>query len=116
MFRLLLIGAAAAHVSAPLHAAEIVIPVAEGVTVEANEVLYDCGDRKLTVTYINAGSVSLAVTEIDGETLVASNVVSGSGARYAGGKYVWWSKGDEAQLYDLMQDEDTPVASCNGRD
>lgn len=114
MFRSIFFGAAVLA-AAPLHAVEIVIPLAEGTAVEANEVRYGCGDRELTVTYINAGTVSLATMEIDGETLVASSVVSGSGARYAGGRYVWWSKGDDAQLYDLMQDEDTPVAACTRR-
>ena len=36
--------------------------------------------------------------------IVAANVISGSGARYQGGVHVWWSKGDEADLYDLMAD------------
>ena len=44
---------------------------------------------------------------------MASNVLSASGARYAGGQYIWWSKGDTADLYDLTEGgEETPAASC----
>lgn len=93
-------------------AAEIAIPLPEDTPVETSEVRYDCGDHALTVTYINAGPVSLAVTQIGDQMLVASNVISGSGARYAGSHYIWWSKGDTADLYDLMQGEDEPVATC----
>lgn len=94
-------------------AAEIAIPVAEGTIVEEIEASYDCGDRTIDVTYINAGTVSLAVLDMDGESVVAANVISGSGARYAGGRYIWWNKGDEASLYDLMDGTDnTPAATC----
>lgn len=97
----------------PAMAGELSIPIAGNAEPERIEASYGCGERRIDVTYINAGSVSLAVFEIDGESVVASNVISGSGARYAGGRYIWWSKGDTADLYDLMEDgEDTPVASC----
>lgn len=39
-----------------------------------------------------------------GRIIVASSVICGSGAKYQGGAYVWWSKGEEADLYDLMAD------------
>ena len=97
-------------------AGEITIPLADGTDVEKIETVYDCGDRTVAVTYINAGAISLAVLDMDGEPVVAANVISASGARYAGAHYVWWSKGDEASLYDLMQGgEDAPTASCTAR-
>lgn len=101
-------AAAAAEVSVTLS-----IPVTGATSVNSTAVAYECAGRAVTATYVNAGSVSLAVLEIDGETIVASNVVSASGARYAGGRYVWWTKGEEADLYDLTQGgEDTPAARC----
>lgn len=94
-------------------AISISIPVTAATSVDSTSAAYDCEGRTVTATYVNAGTVSLAVLEIDGETVVASNVVAASGARYAGGRYVWWTKGEEADLYDLMQGgEDTPVARC----
>lgn len=81
--------------------------------VERNAVTYKCGDQTVKAEYINAGSTSLAVLALADETVVTVNVLSGSGARYAGQQYVWWTKGDTADLYDLMKGEDAPaVLSC----
>ncbi|MGC1783117.1 MAG: MliC family protein [Acidobacteriaceae bacterium] len=49
-----------------------------------------------SVEYINeAGSHGgagnhLAVLPIHGDSLIFANVMSGSGARYAAGEYIWW--------------------------
>ena len=105
--------AAAGSAPAAEVAISISIPVAGGTRVDSASAAYDCDGRAVTATYINAGEVSLAVLDIAGETVVASNVVAASGARYVGGRYVWWTKGEEADLYDLMQGgEDTPAAHC----
>lgn len=94
-------------------AAVITIPLPAETEVETIEAAYDCGGDAVTVSYINAGGISLAVLAIGGETVVAANVVSGSGARYAGAQYIWWTKGDDAMLYDLTQGgEDEPAAHC----
>ena len=91
----------------------ISIPVTGESSVTSTSADYDCAGRTVNATYINAGEVSLAVLDIDGETVVASNVVAASGARYTGGRYVWWTKGEEADLYDLMDGgEDMPAAHC----
>jgi len=111
-------AAAAFMVAAvPAMAAEVAIsisiPVTGDVSVNSTSTTYDCAGREVTATYINAGEVSLAVLGIDGETVVASNVVAASGARYTGGRYIWWTKGDEVALYDLMDGGDeTPAAHC----
>ncbi len=80
--------------------------------VEAQTVNYTCPDNEMSVTYYNAGSVSLAVFETGGEVVVASNVLAASGAKYAGGRFVWWTKGDAGDLYDLTKGEDAPPVSC----
>ena len=79
-----------------------------GVAVEEMHVSYECGTHILPVRYLNAAGTSLAVFNIDGERIVASAGPSGSGTRYVGGRYVWWTKGSEATLYDEMAGEDSP--------
>lgn len=46
------------------------------------------------VEYFNGAGNSLAVLPIGGKSLVFANIISGSGARYAAGKYVWWEAGE----------------------
>ncbi|MEO5321809.1 MliC family protein [Mesorhizobium sp. CC13] len=83
------------------------------VAVERNTVGYKCGNQAVKAEYINAGSTSLAVLTLGDDTVVTVNVLSGSGAKYAGQQYVWWTKGDNADLYDLFKGEDAPaVFSC----
>ena len=93
-------------------AATITIDIPDADGAEAVRQTYDCGGSQIEAVYHNAGPVSLAVLTIGGETVVASNVIAASGARYAGAQYVWWTKGDTADLYDLMQGEDAPPVSC----
>jgi membrane-bound inhibitor of C-type lysozyme len=51
------------------------------------------------VEYINGGGNSLAVVPIHGTSLIFANVMSGSGARYAAGPYIWWEAGGSVTLY-----------------
>lgn len=85
-------------------AGEIVISVPDDVEVISDSILYACGDDSVSATYYNAGEISLVELEMEDQTIVASNVLSGSGAKYAGGVYIWWSKGDAADLYNIMED------------
>ena len=91
--------------------AEITIPLPLDTAVDRNLIDYDCGDLSINVEYINAGPVSLAVFAYEGEPVVASNVLAASGARYAGGRFIWWTKGADATLYDLTLGEDAPPAA-----
>ncbi len=88
---------------------EIEVPGAD--EVERISTVYDCGTRKIQAEYINAGPVSLAALSINGEFVVAANVIAASGARYAGGRYVWWTKGNTATLED-QTDTAQPPLSC----
>ena len=45
------------------------------------------------VQYVNGAGNSLAVVPINGKSLIFSNVISGSGARYAARQYIWWEAG-----------------------
>lgn len=94
---------------------QIVIPVPSAVDVVTQS--YACGGQAVTVDYINAGTISLAVLHMGDELVVAAGVLSGSGARYAGDRYIWWSHGGGADLYDLTGPggETTPVACTETR-
>src|SRR3546814_8170137 len=84
-----------------VHAEDIRIELPPETRVKTIREEYRCGDREVSAQYINGGPVSLAVLMLGEELVVASNVIAASGAKYAGGQYVWWTKGEEAALYDL---------------
>lgn len=82
--------------------------------IERNAVAYQCDDGQvLTVQYINAVPNFLAIVPVEGENLVMTTVISGSGARYVAGPYEWWSHQGEATLRDVRLEEDEPaLATC----
>lgn len=90
----------------------IVIAVPGVASVTSQKMSYDCDGLPVSVEYINAGETSLATLKFKEEFVIASQVISASGARYAGKHYVWWSKGDEASFQNLMQDPETPSLQC----
>lgn len=75
---------------------------------------YECeGAEPFTVEYVNAKPVFLAFVPVNGEKLVFVNVIAASGARYASGQYVWWTRGPDADLYDVTAGEDAaPILTC----
>lgn len=75
---------------------------------------YECeGAEPFQVEYVNAAPVFLAFVPVNGEKLIFVNVIAASGARYASGQYVWWTKGGSADLYDTITGEDgAPVLTC----
>ncbi|MDF2618118.1 MAG: Protein of unknown function periplasmic [Xanthobacteraceae bacterium] len=114
MMKAAILALAVLAVPVAAQADNIVIPLPGGVKPETIKAAYDCGTfGPVTASYINAPPVSLATLAFKDQFLVLSNVLSGSGARYAGGPYIWWSKGRGADLYDLTQGENAPpIASC----
>lgn len=102
---------------APLPAATSFLTITLGTTgdFDRRNVHYGCeGDTDLiTVAYLNAAPNYLALIPIAGSTLVFNTVLAASGAKYAAGKYVWWTKGNEASLFDLTQGADSkPILVC----
>ncbi len=76
---------------------------------DVRTVRYQCdGARTLTVRYFNSPDNQAAILRLEGKPVLAVSVVSGSGARYVGGRYEWWTKGDEGTLRDLMQTHANP--------
>ncbi|MGQ7791664.1 MliC family protein [Faunimonas sp. B44] len=104
--------AAAAPVAAAL-ADDITIALPAGQTVERTKVRYHCeGMTSVDVEYINAGENALAVVTLVRMPIVFAGVLAASGARYAAGPYVWWTKGRDADFYDLRRGEDASPVNC----
>jgi len=82
--------------------------------VERRQVEYECEGREdlLMVEYVNAAPNFLALLTVEDELRVFANVVSASGARYASGRFVWWSDGAEASLFDETAETDDPIMTC----
>ena len=98
----------------PVFAEDVTLSLPDGLQVERTTVRYECaGAEPFEAEYINAGANSLAVVPVEGQRLIFASVISGSGARYASGPYVWWTKGAGADLYDLRLGEDAgPTMHC----
>jgi membrane-bound inhibitor of C-type lysozyme len=83
---------------------------------EQRVIAYDCAtEAPLVVTYINAAPNFLALVPVadEPESMVFAAVLSGSGVRYAAGKWLWWNKGIDGSLYDTTLGEDAdPVLTC----
>ncbi len=110
----LVLFAALALSSAPALATAVTLELPGTEPPRTTKVSYRCGDRTIPVTYINTPDNQFAVLSLGRETVVAVAVMSGSGARYVGQHYQWWSKGTGAELTDLMQEGQAPLA-CKSR-
>ena len=82
---------------------------------EIKTVKYGCEHHDpVTVQYLNAAPNFLALVPVAEGTLVFANVLSGSGAKYAAGKYEWFTKGPAATLHDVTEGLDAaPLLTCN---
>ncbi len=105
MFAGLMAGAAQAQ-------SALSIKVPGGPDAIDTEAVYDCGGFTLKARYVTSGEVSLARLEWPDHLTIAAQVISASGARYAAGPYVWWTKGDGATLYNVMNGENDPGIAC----
>jgi heat shock protein HslJ len=107
-------GAPAIRLAAMKNNTDVVIRLPGPEQSVARETInYQCDDElRIVVEYINVGDNSLAVIRRGEETFIASNVIAASGAKYAGGHFEWWTKGDEATLYDLTKGENAPGVIC----
>lgn len=84
------------------HATDVTLHLQGSQPVMRSTVRYACdanGTRMglpggiFSVEYVNGAGNSLAIVPIGGKSLIFANVVSGSGARYAAGQYIWWEAG-----------------------
>ena len=63
---------------------------------------YQCqGGQSLHVTYYNKqGGQSFALLSVKDKPMLFVDTLAGSGVRYVAGPYVWWTKGNNGDLYD----------------
>ncbi|WP_455480713.1 MliC family protein [Bartonella sp. B12(2025)] len=96
-------------------AGSLVIEVPDDPAPTTETVVYQCdtgtSKERVEATYLNADNISLVDFKWKGRRVIASNVISASGAKYMGDIYVWWTKKDEAIFYDLINDpeEEKPI-------
>jgi membrane-bound inhibitor of C-type lysozyme len=93
-----------------------------GVAITRIHASFECGvegvalglpSGPFTVEYLNAGDNHLAVLPIHGQALVFANVISGSGARYAAGRYIWWDAGARGVTLYADGVDGHPKAECH---
>lgn len=93
-----------------------------GVTVTRIRASFECGTEGVamglpagpfTVEYLSAGENHLAVLPVHGQALVFANVISGSGARYAAGRYIWWDAGARGVTLYAEGIDGHPKADCH---
>jgi membrane-bound inhibitor of C-type lysozyme len=94
-----LIGTAVLSCSALAGATDLTIHLNGSQPITRNTVKIQCdvqGSRMglpagvFSVEYLNGAGNSLAIVPVGGNSLIFANIVSGSGARYAAGEYIWW--------------------------
>ncbi|MBB4075854.1 membrane-bound inhibitor of C-type lysozyme [Bartonella fuyuanensis] len=69
--------------------------------------------ERVEATYLNADNISLIDFKWNGKRIIASRSISASGVKYMGGPYIWWTKGNEATLSDLINDpEEKNLIQC----
>ncbi|WP_182086891.1 MliC family protein [Aureimonas sp. ME7] len=79
---------------------------------ERRSFAYQCSDDvRRVVEYVNLPDNDLAIVEAGNSRRLFVGVISASGAKYAAGSSVWWSKGGEASLLDVTKG-DAPVVEC----
>ncbi|MBN9617096.1 MAG: hypothetical protein BGO25_14635 [Acidobacteriales bacterium 59-55] len=92
-----------------------------GVEITRIQATFDCGAEGValglpsgafTVEYLNAGDNHLAVLPLHGKKLIFTNVVSGSGARYAAARYIWWDAGARGVTLYATGVDGHPKADC----
>ncbi|MBB5340098.1 MliC family protein [Tunturiibacter gelidoferens] len=66
-----------------------------------------------SVEYINGAGNSLAIVPVSGHSLIFANVVSGSGARYAAGGFIWWDAGGRGVTFSSDSIDGNITSECH---
>ncbi|MBB5073711.1 membrane-bound inhibitor of C-type lysozyme [Bartonella callosciuri] len=71
-------------------------------------ITYQCdtgiSKERVEATYLKADNISLVDFKWQGDRVIAANVISSTGTKYAGANYIWWETNNEITLYDLAHD------------
>jgi len=98
----------ALHLATAASAEDLTIYLPQNASISRKTVQYRCDAKaakiglpsgSFSAEYINAGGNSLVVVPISGNPLIFSNVMSGSGARYAALQYIWWEAKGSVTVY-----------------
>jgi membrane-bound inhibitor of C-type lysozyme len=78
---------------------------------------YQClAGQKLHVTYYQymRDGQSFARLRVRGKDLLFVNTLAASGVKYVAGPYVWWTKGNQGDLYDITEGPNAApiIAGC----
>lgn len=101
-WRQVLIGIGVLSYSFFAGATDLTIHLNGSQTISRNTIKFQCDaqgpkmglpDGVFSVEYLNGAGNSLAIVPVGGDSRIFVNVVSGSGARYAAGEYIWWDAG-----------------------
>lgn len=95
--------------SLPARATTVTFDLPGSEAPQTKKVTYSCGPRTVTATYVNTRDNQFAVLNIGETTVVTVSVMSGSGARYVGQQYEWWTKGDTAAFSDVRDARGKPI-------
>jgi membrane-bound inhibitor of C-type lysozyme len=69
-----------------------------------------------SVEYVNGAGNSLAIVPVSGHSLIFANVVSGSGARYAAGGFIWWDAGGRGVTFSSDSIDGNVTSECHRTD
>ncbi|MCB8839016.1 MliC family protein [Aurantimonas sp. VKM B-3413] len=72
----------------------------------------DAAPTPLGVEYINLPHNNLAVLPIDGHPTVFVDTVAAAGAKYAAGRWIWWTRGRRGTLRDVIQNDPKKDVIC----
>jgi membrane-bound inhibitor of C-type lysozyme len=101
-WRQVAIGTAVLFCSVFAGATDLTIHLNGSQTISRNTMKFQCDAQGakmglpagvFSVEYLNGAGNSLAIVPVGADSRIFVNVVSGSGARYAAGEYIWWDAG-----------------------
>ncbi|WP_409361283.1 MliC family protein [Bartonella heixiaziensis] len=97
-------------------AGSLVIEVPDDQELIKGTIFYQCSNEKQKMrveeTYYSSHDIGLVDLKWNGNRIIASNVIAASGAKYVGGEYVWWTKGDEASFYNILTEDHETSFTC----
>lgn len=109
------LGAAGCLAGFAVHAAQLTV---EEIDADARQTTtYQCANQPqpVRVAYWHASNgQSFSLVPVNGQRLLFVDTLSASGAKYQAGRYTWWTKGRDANLYDEIAGEKAPplLANC----
>jgi membrane-bound inhibitor of C-type lysozyme len=116
------IGAAAVlFIAASASATDLTLHLSDPTPISRNTVVFTCDAQAaplglpagaFTVEYVNGAGNSLAILPIEGRSLIFVSVLTGSGARYASGRYIWIDAGSRGVSLQTSSMSNQQRTSC----